>query len=71
MEFTKQKALELWQPGDGAAIAAAVGITRQAVHWWKNGGTSKHEAAILSACADLFKHRRRVPGFVVVDAAHI
>ena len=69
--MTREKALELWQSGDGAAIAAAVGITRQAVHVWRYGGGSKHEAAILEACSKRFAGRRRVPGFVVVDAGHI
>lgn len=73
MEFTKQKALEMWRPGDGAAIAAAVGISRQAVHYWKKSGKGKseHEDAILAACAKRFMFRRRVPGFVVVDAATV
>lgn len=46
-------------------------VSAQAVrHWRQNKATrrrreSKYEAAILAACAERFKGRRLVPGYVV------
>lgn len=68
--MTKKQALELWMEGDGAAIADALGISKQVVSRWKNtpGATTTMEKEILAFCAVRFRGRRLVKRLVPIEA---
>lgn len=64
----KEKILSLWQPGDDAAIANKVGVSRQAVRYWRiKGKTSEYDEAILAACLERFRNRKLVRRLVPVE----
>jgi hypothetical protein len=66
--MTKEQVLALWRFGDDSAAARHIGITQQAVQYWRTKGKkSKYEDEIIRWAQERFKNRRRKKSFVVVD----
>lgn len=65
MNVSKEKLIDDlksgWKHGDHARVAKKVGVTKQAVRDWFNGGNSEYEADILKAAAIIQAERLRIP----------